>query len=239
MSSASPLKRMTQACGPSSSQSCNFTCPKGGNWYTCRNFPYFTGCCESDPCHNTTAQAACPDLYPASFNPNVYNSILPNDCLNAGSNNWYTCNDTNPTFIGCCRSNPCVQGSCPTTDLIPAAWSTSNPNQLQIFLDAPTTLQPGATPSSTASESGMAMPMPSESENRENSGLSTGAIAGIAIGVIIVILTIVFLFAILMYHRGWHARRKREREIGHHPIPCMTKKEISPQHPGERYPTLW
>ena len=232
---------MTQACGPSSSQSCNFTCPKGGNWYTCRNFPYFTGCCTSNPCQNTTAQAACPDLYPASFNPNVYNSILPNDCLNSSSNNWYTCNGTDPTFVGCCRSNPCVQGSCPTTDLIPAAWSTSTPGQLQIFLDAPTTLQPGATPSSTASESGMAMamPMPSESENRENSGLSTGAIAGIAIGVIIVILTIVFLFAILMYHRGWHARRKRERGIGHHSMPCMTNQEISPQHPGERYPTLW
>jgi hypothetical protein len=46
------------------------------------------------------------------------------------------------------------------------------------------------------------------------SGLSAGAIAGIAIGATAVILIIIALGAILMYQRGWHARRKKgERNV--------------------------
>lgn len=85
----------------------------------------------SDPCRNTTALIASSDLFPASFNPDL--SILPNDYLNASSNNWYTCGATDPPFPGCRRSNPYTEG----TDLIPAAWSTSKPGQLQVFLEEP------------------------------------------------------------------------------------------------------
>ncbi|OXV08710.1 hypothetical protein Egran_03532 [Elaphomyces granulatus] len=236
------MKRTTQGCATSSSPSCNFTCPKGGTWFTCPDFPYFIGCCASDPCSNTTSQPACSgsELYSASFNPAIYGSISPNDCLNnAGSNNWYTCNFTDPPFLGCCRSDPCTKGGCPSTDLIPAAWSTSKPGQKLLFLDSPpsTTPQSVATSSSIASESerptDSAALMSSSVGNRENSGLSTGAIVGISVGVIIVTLTIVSLIAILMYHRGWHARRKRERPIPpgieHQPMPRMTDKGRNPQ----------
>jgi hypothetical protein len=58
-------------------------------------------------------------------------------------------------------------------------------------------------------------------------------------------LTIVSLVAILMYHRGWHAQRKRERPIPpgteHRPMPRMTDKGRNPrvsQYTGERYPYL-
>jgi len=260
MSSASPMKRTTQGCATSSSQSCNFSCPNGGTWFTCPDIPHFIGCCASDPCSNTILQIACPDLHPASFNPDIYGLILPNDCLNnASNNNWYTCSDTDPPFLGCCRSNPCKEGVCPPTDLIPAAWS--NQQQQQIFLDAPTPSTPQsvatslsianesvATSSSIASESvTTSSSITSESErptdstiimnssvgSQENFRLSTGAIAGISVGVIIVTLTIVSLIAILMYYRGWHARRRSEGlipiGIEHQPMPRMTDKGRNPQ----------
>jgi hypothetical protein len=58
-------------------------------------------------------------------------------------------------------------------------------------------------------------------------------------------LTVVSLIAILMYYRGWHARRRSEGlipiGIEHQPMPRMTDKERNPQvsqYIGERYPHL-
>lgn len=176
------------------SKNCNFHCPHGGSWFVCESAPYFVGCCSSDPCQNTNAAAPCPDLYPASFNESIYNSTRPNNCINASDNNWYTCAKTHPPFLGCCKSNPCQQTSgCPSSDLIPAAWSQSSLGQFELFLD-------GASPKGTGDS-----PPPTDS----SSGLSKGAIAGIAVGAAVGVAVIVALAFYL-----FRQRRRRLRGCG-------------------------
>ncbi|KAL4913978.1 hypothetical protein BDW62DRAFT_191384 [Aspergillus aurantiobrunneus] len=151
-------------CPASSSPSCNFLCPAGGTWYACTDPPYFVGCCASDPCTNVSPRSTSPcpatGLYPASFNPAIFDSFLPNTCIGEENANWYTCNFTDPPFLGCCLSNPCAEGECPSDDLVQAAWSSAGggEDQLQLFRD--------------------------ERAPDDNNGLSRGAIAGIVIGAV-------------------------------------------------------
>ncbi|OJJ37900.1 hypothetical protein ASPWEDRAFT_68031 [Aspergillus wentii DTO 134E9] len=173
---------MSSCDGVSGSANCSFTCPKGGSWFVCQNEPYFVGCCSSEPCANS----GCPDVYPASFNHSVANEILPNVCISRPTTDWYTCNTTSPTFLGCCKSNPCGDG-CPADDLLPAAWSSSAVGQLDLFLD-------GASSPSTASAG--------------SSGISSGAIAGIVVGCVAGLCAI---FAVLFFFR----RRRKHKKSSH------------------------
>ncbi|KAL5361306.1 hypothetical protein BJX96DRAFT_151709 [Aspergillus floccosus] len=176
------------------SDDCNFQCPHGGSWFVCESAPYFVGCCSSDPCHNTHSASPCPDVYPASFNQSIYDTIRPNNCIGSPSNNWYACTKTHPPFLGCCKSNPCEQTSgCPTDDLIQAAWSQSSLDQLEVFLD-------GASPTST----GDSQPTDSDSDD-----LSKGAIAGIAVGTAVAVIIILALAFFL-----FRQRRRRSRNGG-------------------------
>ncbi|KAJ5113127.1 hypothetical protein N7456_001661 [Penicillium angulare] len=152
----------------SNSTSNHFTCPSGGTWYVCPKEPHFVGCCSSDPCTNVDANSTspCPDVYPASFDTSIYNDISPNSCIDSANGNWYTCNSTDPPFLGCCSSNACGSDDnkgCPTDDLLAAAWSSSSRGQLALFQDEGTS-----------------------DDNNEDSGggggLSGGAIAGIVVG---------------------------------------------------------
>ncbi|KAL4898997.1 hypothetical protein BDW74DRAFT_184187 [Aspergillus multicolor] len=149
-------------CNASSSPSCNFHCPAGGTWYACPDQPFFVGCCSSDPCTGISPRSTspCPEngLYPASFNPAIFDRFLPNTCIGEPNANWYTCNFTTPPFLGCCISNPCVEGNCSARDLVQAAWSPTggNKDQLELFQD----------------------------EATGSDGLSGGAIAGIVIGAV-------------------------------------------------------
>ncbi|PWY71031.1 hypothetical protein BO70DRAFT_373783 [Aspergillus heteromorphus CBS 117.55] len=90
---------------PTSSTNCHFSCPSGGTWFICPDAPYFVGCCASDPCKNP-ASAPCRDLHPASFNTSLFPQILPNDCIGQTSSDWYACNFTKPSFLGCCKNRP-------------------------------------------------------------------------------------------------------------------------------------
>ncbi|PYH89619.1 hypothetical protein BO71DRAFT_402889 [Aspergillus ellipticus CBS 707.79] len=167
------------------STNCNFTCPNGGSWFVCPSAPYFVGCCASDPCSDST----CPSLYPASFNSSIFDEIVANRCIDQPSTNWYTCNTTSPTFIGCCKSNPCGDG-CPDDDLISAAWSSTAVGQFHLFLDGAST--PTATPT----------------PSNDSSGLGAGAIAGITVGSVAGLATIIALFFLLRRRRHRNATGK-------------------------------
>ncbi|RAL12403.1 EGFR-like transmembrane domain-containing protein [Aspergillus homomorphus CBS 101889] len=184
-------------CKSGSSKDCNFTCPNGGSWFVCDTAPYFVGCCASDPCNNTTSPA-CPSLYAASFNSKLYDEILPNRCLDGPSSNWYTCNGTSPTFLGCCSSNPCGTG-CPDDDLLAAAWSSSANGQLELFQDNASSTS-SATPTATNTDAAGGA--------TSHSSLSGGAIAGIVVGGVALVAIILIAFFFL------RRRRRREARAG-------------------------
>ncbi|KAL4938802.1 hypothetical protein BDV06DRAFT_46673 [Aspergillus oleicola] len=174
----------------SASQNCHFTCPRGGTWYVCPDEPYFVGCCSSDPCTNSNTTSPCPDVYAASYDASafggtIFDSIRPNTCIGRPNTNWYTCNFTEPPFIGCCSSNPCSEG-CPDDDVLQASWSSSRSDQYQLFRDL-------------------------ESDNDDggsgDDGLSGGAIAGIVVGVVC---GVVIIAAALWFWR----RKKRANARG-------------------------
>ncbi|KAF9889841.1 hypothetical protein FE257_006931 [Aspergillus nanangensis] len=194
----------------SGSKNCNFTCPKGGSWFVCPEAPYFVGCCSSDPCHNTTETTSpCPNVHPASFKSDIYGSLRPNTCINSGK--WWTCQDTNPTFIGCCKGDPCgLDGGCPDDKVTPAAWSPSSLGQKKLFLDG--------APDQTSSPQPTGSNPPSDSH-----GLSTGAIAGIAIGAAAVV--VLAAIAGLLFWR----RRRRGRDNG------MGPHRMDPNNSGQMY----
>jgi hypothetical protein len=105
-------------------------CPAGGTWYACDAEPapnQFIGCCRIDACANG---GACPEaeLAPASFSPASEGTFADQNCTLGGGGgaaaapraSFYTCALTSPTFLGCCRSDPCAQGACPARDLAAA-----------------------------------------------------------------------------------------------------------------------
>ncbi|RDW61160.1 uncharacterized protein DSM5745_10658 [Aspergillus mulundensis] len=175
-------------CPDSSSPSCNFHCPAGGTWYACPDQPYFVGCCSSDPCTGISPRSTspCPEngTYPASFNPAIFDSFLPNTCIGAENAHWYTCNFTTPPFLGCCLKNPCAEGNCSAEDLVQAAWSDAggNKNQYELFRD----------------------------EAAGSDELSGGAIAGIVIGAVAALGIVLALGWLCMRRR----RRRKNRTPG-------------------------
>ena len=106
------------------------SCPSGGNWYACGTGSSFVGCCNSEPCDN-----GCPDgnLEPASFNPAWFGKFPDQECPTGSL--WYTCQDTNPPFMGCCKSSPCGTG-CLAGNLT-AGFLSSNPALAAKFSPSP------------------------------------------------------------------------------------------------------
>ncbi|KAL4924177.1 uncharacterized protein BDV17DRAFT_284904 [Aspergillus undulatus] len=150
----------------SASTNCHFTCPSGGTWYVCPNEPYFVGCCSSDPCSNSNTTHPCPDVYAASydataFSGKIFDRIRPNSCIGESNDNWFTCNFSQPTFLGCCASNPCENDGCPKNDVLAASWSASRNDQFELFQD-----------------------LEADDTDDGEGGLSGGAIAGIVVGAV-------------------------------------------------------
>ncbi|KAL6237966.1 hypothetical protein BDW75DRAFT_228315 [Aspergillus navahoensis] len=172
------------ACGEGS-PNCHFNCPPGSKWYACPDEPRFIGCCASAPCTNATSSVCpAPDLRSASFDGAVFDNITPNTCINSLPENFYTCNFTDPPFLGCCGINPCALGSCPLEELIPAAWSSSR--QYNLFLDARIV--------------------------NSTSHLSSGAIAGIAIGGVAALAAILIALFFLLRWRQRRKSRSASSE---------------------------
>jgi len=218
------------SCPQSSSQNCNFTCPNGGTWWVCAAPNYFVGCCSSDPCQNTGPTPCRADgLAAAEFNPSIYNDFVPNNCLNANSSFWYTC-QKEPTFIGCCLVDPCTQTpGCPQSSLLQAAWAPSRPDQETLFLDGgiagsmTSATAAASSTSATVSASSTSATVAASGTSSDNSspsqtttiafpsatGLSKGDIVGIVVGAIAGLAIFVGLIALVMHQRGRLAERAR------------------------------
>jgi len=214
------------SCSTADSYGCNFTCPNGGSWTVCSSSSptKFFGCCAIDPCES---QIGCPSnsLYPASFNPNLYNNISHNDCIGSNNSYWWSCTyqsgplQGNTPFLGCCLDNPCTLGDCPSGSLIAAAWISTAPanfpNQYSLFLDGGSTGSSAVSTTSASSSTTSAISAMATSASTStsaasstatlqpsSSGLSKGAIAGIVVGAVVVLLVIVGLIGLVMYQRG-------------------------------------
>lgn len=90
-------------------------------FYACDYGTRFLGCC-GDGTGNEICASGCVDVQSATFDKHYYSSIPKNDC-NSTEGQWYTCADTSPPFMGCCRSNPCAGNGCPQNDLVAARLS--------------------------------------------------------------------------------------------------------------------
>lgn len=117
------------------------SCPSGGNFYVCTTGAHFVGCCTLNPCNDHGCDSS--DLRPASFDPKKYGMFADQTCSGNNPVRWYTCNGSNPPFMGCCATNPCSGGSgCPFQNLV-AGTLSSDPVSAADFL--------GVTPSRLSS----------------------------------------------------------------------------------------
>jgi hypothetical protein len=209
-------------------QAFNPSCPSGGTWYACSNtsaYP-FLGCCAgtSDPC---SLGCFAGNLRPASFDPSKWGTFP--DGLCPSTSRFYTCRDSTPPFLGCCKINPCNAG-CSGSDLdgamLPAgslaeAYYSSVATSSATATSQPPNPSSSSTISSTATSTADQPPTIHKSQN-------VGAIAGGAAGGVALIAIII----------GWllynylYARRSREiknSEMDRHNTPkpanlIMTEK---------------
>jgi len=176
-------------------------CPSGGDWYSCGYGSRFVGCCKSQPCVND-----CPagNLEPASFDPSYYDKFPDQQCPKGSL--WYTCTNTKPAFMGCCKSNPCQQNGCPTEDLTPGFLS-SNPAVAASF--SPSGGSSAAASSTTSSTTSTQSPTAVTAASKS---APVGAIAGGAAGGVAVLAIII---ALLIYYcrHATKSRKARNDEV--------------------------
>lgn len=198
------------------------TCPESGKFYICDDKPNrFVGCCTVDPCSTNDGLCLDNDVRPASFDPDAYNQILAQQCVDPGFL-WYTCRDSSPPFMGCCSQMGCEDHGCPV-DKVGVATLSSNSKQAAPFLSSDgssstssssTTLPASSTATSTASSavsttlstatstSQSAAPQQSTQTPADpplaHNGLGKGAIVGIAVGAVagVCILVLVAFWAL-------------------------------------------
>lgn len=176
-----------------------------GDYHACDSTPdRFVGCCEIDPC---VVGGSCKGgaLKPMSFNQDSFSSAFQDQQCSTGK--WYTCQDTNPPFVGCCTSNPCgTESGCSDEDLIGGSLS-SNVSEAASWLSAAkseslatTSSVAKASSSSTVATASVTQAPSSSAVVTASSGqkLSGGAIAGVAIGVAALV---IFLIAALFIYR--------------------------------------
>ncbi|KAI5860158.1 hypothetical protein GGS23DRAFT_251879 [Durotheca rogersii] len=111
------------------------SCPEGSSFYICASSPVrFIGCCDVHPCaagrHGLGGACPATALRPASYSSYAGPAQRCSAPNHYGS--WYTCDDVNPRFMGCCAHNPC-DGGCPVTALLPAELSDI-PRSAALFL---------------------------------------------------------------------------------------------------------
>lgn len=163
------------------------SCPTGGSFYICGlSDTQFVGCCDHDPC-TSDRNGICEDdaLHPASFSSTNYIDIPPQSCVEPyDEQNWWTCQNAIPPFLGCCKSNPCNAG-CPDDDLIPSRLSDNQTNA-EPFL---------ATSSSSATQS----PVPAAEET------PTALIVGVSVGGLVVLFAGIAAFL-------WRKRQREKKQ---------------------------
>lgn len=173
-----------------------FACPIGGKFYICEGaWIEFVGCCTSDPCADGVGICPEENLHKATFARDKFKDLPPLACKDrAGTDIFYTCATDDTTFLGCCKSNPCMKGTCPTSDLVPAVLpSEEKPRAL--FLMSELETPSDSSSSTTAATSAPNFTLVSSSRNGGGRALPSGAVAGIAVSA--TILVIVALLGIL------------------------------------------
>lgn len=182
------------------------SCPQGGTFYACSTGSLFVGCCASDPCANE-----CPagNLRPTGFAAAKHGNMTDASC--SSGSQFFTClyPEKDPdTFWGCCKSNPCVAGSCAATDLAGAYLGT--PAQLQAYAGQKPSASPSSSsssPTSSPSSSTSSSPSPSP----ESSSTNIAAIAGGAAGGGVVLLALLGL--LIFYIRRAKKAKQAHREL--------------------------
>jgi hypothetical protein len=129
--------------------------------YVCETGTRFFGCCNNDPCRLGCKQG---DLEPTSFNPAAWSTFPDLEC---SSGQFWTCRDTSPPFMGCCRTNPCSLG-CPIEDLSSAFLGNNEAIACQFY--------PDGCPSSSSSSTKMASTV--SSTQSAASSTTTSAVSG-------------------------------------------------------------
>ncbi|KAK7750541.1 hypothetical protein SLS62_007517 [Diatrype stigma] len=184
------------------------SCPSGGSFYICGAADLrFVGCCDHDPCTGS-ANGECADgaLHPASFSSTNYVDIPPQSCdAPYDGQNWWTCQNAKPPFLGCCRTNPCNEG-CPDADLLPSRLS-DNATNAEPFLET------------TAATTTSGAPDPAAATT--TTGSPTGLIVGVTMGGIVVLLAGIGAFL-------WRKRQKEKQQA------ASTEEGVQnqPQTPG-------
>ncbi|KAF2138873.1 uncharacterized protein K452DRAFT_85757 [Aplosporella prunicola CBS 121167] len=191
---------------PRQAQAFGFSCPSGGTWYACGNNSRFVGCCREPACSATGCSFG--NLEPASFDASKYGEFADAECSDGL---FYTCTNSNPPFIGCCKSNPCQPDGCPKADLARAKLSD----------DPVVASQYGATLSSTPTASATSSAK-ATSTGSSGSSVPIGAIVG---GVVGGIALLAFLAGLFIYIR------RLKKKASAHEIPT-TQRDKSPPPQG-------
>ncbi|KAK4446579.1 hypothetical protein QBC34DRAFT_149406 [Podospora aff. communis PSN243] len=181
--------------------SLGLSCPTGGSFYICaNNATEFIGCCTTNPCADGSGSCPKSNLRAASFSGDSYGEIPAQQCAGGSGSSalWYTCQKSLPPFLGCCSTNPCAQGSCPSADLAAASLS-SNATSRAVFMTMGA-VDPSSTPTPTPS---------SDPPAAARAVLSTGSIAGIAVGGALLLLVIA---GFTIYKCGWCRRIKEKKD---------------------------
>lgn len=196
-----------------SRRSVAFSCPdRSSSWYVCHEptSSRFVGCCRSDPCVKGCSDG---NLAPASFPKDDYDRLSDQLCQ-VGL--WYSCATTNPTFLGCCTSNPCQPGGCPRENLR-AGLLSQNPAQAAVFLPSGVNIMTTTTAATTTSSAtgSQNRPPPRDSNVR----VVVGAVVG---GVTLLMLVVGFV----LY--SFYRKRKREQLVEEPTIPNWSDSDVIP-----------
>ena len=220
-------------------------CPSNSTFFACDYGTRFLGCCLSTLSSNEVCGTGClsSSLTSLSFEKEYYNQVTTGAC-GSSEGKWYTCPDTDPPFLGCCKSNPCQAGGCQAGALVPASLSEDQAQQAAYapVIEGPTTTSGGvatsssvpitssvsfistATPDTTtspkASVTSSAAATSSEASSAPSTAVTVGAVLGGLLGGIFLSLAIAILF--IFYKRRKTSRRRADGRKGLGPIPCIS-----------------
>ena len=210
-------------------------CPSGGKWYACpkSSASNFVGCCTSDPC-SSTAGCFQGNLRTVSFPPGFvgWNVSYPDLGCNVGSD-FYKCNFNAHPFWGCCKTNPCSQGSlCPSGDLTPAFVDRNDKYGPYVGDTAtPASSSPaGSSPTGSSSTNFPVVGSPTESKHSNNIAIIGGGI-GAGLGLAALLAVLIFLLC--------RRRKRKEPNADSTPsweTPQMVKTDPYPRDPYANNP---
>ena len=205
------------------------SCPLNATFYACDFGERFLGCCANGS-PAVTCIYGCPqeDLLPASFEKEDYDYTTRASCTRG---NWWSCADTSPPFLGCCLSNPCLNGR-PPSDLTAAIFSqnqTDNPLYSAIHssssaMSSSTLAYASSTPVGATGAPHAATT--SSSSIHEN---LAGKIVGGVIGGVIAVAGII-LGVLLLYRR-----RKSQKHVDSDTIGTYQRRSIQGTFKDQRF----